>query len=541
MATNIAMFPQLHRRLLSDFAELQQDPYPNVHLQINEADITQACLMLTPPGQKPLHLTVKFNDRYTLEAPMVCIQSQVEHPNVFPGGYICATILNTHEGWSPTYTLRGVLIQLLSFFMSDSIEQDYEDGHTVDLGAYRAQMERRKLMRLNTTYGRFGGLINSHRQYRCKFCGFDGNWTPPVTATASSSQNRAVVRGHPRSKLYNLPDELILHLLSFLDTKDIMCLAEGVPAIGQMLNSFDFIRMRELQCFCLKTSFLETRLGIGVSIVKGRKPEFRSEFDLLSREAYNLNVRKSVQGVSFDRWLPLPLSHRHWRSVRSDAEYELEGLRHAGKLDNENKVAVLYHFMNTVVVQFSRDADKTYTKMADSRSTLTHVSEKAVEAYFSLFHLLLCVATEDSAVVLAANRKISRFVAGPRTKAQFPDLGHVLVAALISDSGLTPDLTLHVIKEAILRNVVWMLDEKGVGMAELAYLEPSDVSAYRLARTFEASTTSYRLLMFLKLFSSAARTSGKSMVQLRDQLFETHGAPPSGISSAMAQKIQARA
>jgi hypothetical protein len=83
-----------------------------------------------------------------------------------------------------------------------------------------------------------------------------------------------------------------------------------------------------------------------------------------------------------------------------------------------------------------------------------------------------------------------------------------------------------------------MLDRKGADMAELAYLEPTAISDYRLQRTFEGSLTSYRLLMFLKLFSSAARVPGKTLVQLRDELFDTHGAPPPGVSASMASKIR---
>jgi hypothetical protein len=109
-----------------------------------------------------------------------------------------------------------------------------------------------------------------------------------------------------------------------------------------------------------------------------------------------------------------------------------------------------------------------------------------------------------------------------------------LVVTLISTAGLTENLTFLVIKEAILRNVVWMLDTKGAGFVELAYLEPSAISEYRLARTFAASPTSYRLLMFLKLFSSTARPAKTSLVEMRDALFDAHGAPPSGIAGEMA-------
>jgi hypothetical protein len=211
------------------------------------------------------------------------------------------------------------------------------------------------------------------------------------------------------------------------------------------------------------------------------------------------------------------------------------------QMRHRTPVEVLYHFMNTIVVQFSSEADRSFNRPADqpdARSTLTHASEKAVESYFALFHLLLCIATEDGAITDSANHMVSRFIAGPRSKAHFPDLGHVLVAALISDDGMTEDLSFHIIKEAILRNVVWMLDAKGAGMAELAYIEPTSVSDYHLTKTFEASRTSYRLLMFLKLFSSTARQPGKSLVQLRDELFDTHGAPPSSTSATMAQEIR---
>ncbi|KAJ4292014.1 protein polyubiquitination [Kalmusia sp. IMI 367209] len=528
--------PALRRRLLQDIAEVRQEPYPNVYLYVDDKDITHACLVLTPPEEKPLHLEIKFPTDYPLSAPNVTIQSHVDHPNIF-NDYICATILNTEEGWTPAYTLKGILIQLLSFFSSDFIEQDY--GQAVDLASYKAERRAsRQLMR-----ERYSNQSNGISwDYECYICGYDASWALLVAESTKKEirgQIAEAVDKHKQSKLFELPDEVILNILSAQDTTDIVSLTSAVPTIGKMLNSYDFIRIRELQCFCLKTSFMTTKLGIGVSITKGRKPVLRSEFELLSDEAYNLfHVRKSIQGVNFEKWLPLPLSHRHWKSVRQNADHAMEGLRVAAKLVEKDKVVVLYHFMNTIVVQFSDDADRSL-KQPDTRSTLSHVSEKAVEAYFALFHLLLCFATEKPGVIDHANRMVARFLAGPRTKAYFPDLGHLLVAALISDTGLTQDLIFHIIKEAILRNVVWMLDSQGAAMAELAYLEPNAISDYRLYKTFVASRTSYRLLMFLRLFSSAARAPGKSLIQLRDELFDTHGAPPPGISADMARKIRA--
>lgn len=251
-----------------------------------------------------------------------------------------------------------------------------------------------------------------------------------------------------KSKLFELSDELILLIISSLETQDVINFGNAVPGLKTTVRSYDFIRMRKLQCFCLKKSFLDTQLGIGVAISGGRRPVFRSEFDLLSEEAFEQHrVRRSIQGVRFDIWLPSPLSRRHWNQVRTMAAGRLKAIHGYAQLANHEPgyIDVLYHFMNTVVVQFSDDFQKGWNS-ADFRSTLSHTSEKAVEAYFSLYHLLLCLASEDTATVAGANHIVNRSISGPRTKAQFPDLGHVLVAALISDAGLTADLTLLIIK-----------------------------------------------------------------------------------------------
>jgi ubiquitin-protein ligase len=532
----------LQRRLLSDIAETKQDPYPNVHLHFNDANIRQACLVLTPEDEDPLHLSINFNQDYPLSAPTITIQSRVDHPNVFDS-YICATMLNTDEGWTPAYTLKGIVIQLLSFFTSDSLDQDH-GGDAVNLAQWRRQQANLRRRR--------GQQFLAPDAYSCRTCGFGPDWTPslsenmeidnavgattaagPISIKYGKSKRKA-------SKLFTMPDEVVLLLFAELETRDILAFADALPTIKRMVYSYDFIRIRELQCFCLKKSFMDTKLGVGVAVVGSRRPVFRSEFDLLSQEAFfQHGLRRSIQGVDFDKWLPMPLSRRHWNQIKTNATACLKGLHDFARMGDQEPghVHVLYHFMNSVVVQFSADAEKGYHR-PNSRSTLSHASEKAVEAYFGLYHLLLCVATEDSAIVDGANRIVSSFVVGPRNKSTFPDLGHVLVAALISSAGLTEELTFLIIKEAILRNVVWMLDTKGAGYAELAYLEPSAISDYRLAMTFHASPTSYRLLMFLKLFSSAARPPSKSLTELRDALFDTHGASPPGTSTVMAQRIR---
>lgn len=89
-ASNKAFAPNaLHRRLLNDIAEIQQDPYPNVHLHVDEQDFREACLILSTEAYGPLNLFIGFGNDYPLYAPQVSIQSEIIHPNIY-GDYVCA-------------------------------------------------------------------------------------------------------------------------------------------------------------------------------------------------------------------------------------------------------------------------------------------------------------------------------------------------------------------------------------------------------------------------------------------------------------------
>ena len=535
----------MHQRLLKDIAEIQSDPYPGIDFHIRDS-LDTACLILFPEGSEPLHLTMSMSN-YPLQPPSIEIQSRIRHPNIY-GSYVCASILNTREGYTPAYTLRSIAIQMLSFFSSDSLEQDY--GGVVDLAAYRS----------GPGHARHRVYSDHKHPVRCGTCGFDEiamSALPPgyfgenaqrangklVTDHEQAGQSaRALNVVKPISPLLtSLPDEILLLIFSSLDTHDLNALAQAYPRARIILNSYDFIRMRELQCFCVKGSFLNFRLGVGMNIqMRGKEGTLKSEFDLLSYEAFHQHgVRQSVQGLPFELWIPLAISRRHYRSIQPLLPECFDKISDAARLADSTPFTVLSRFLNDIVVSFSQQAESSFANDGP-RSTLAHASEKAVEAYFTIFHLLLCQATEYPDMVRAANRTIRQFLEGKTSKISCPNLGTLLVATLINDEGLTQDLALATIREAILRNVVWMLDRRGANMPELSYLEPSEVSEYRLHKTFQASLVSYRLLMFCSLFCRTARNdaAGKGLSTIRDEMFDRHGAPPPGVAEQMAQEIR---
>ena len=541
----------LRRRLLNDIRELQEKPYPHIAFHIHDENALQtACLVLSPPGERKLHLTIDFGDSYPLSPPVVTIQSAISHPNVF-NDYICASILNTAEGYTSAYTLKGICIQLLSFFSSDTIEQMHGNG-----AISRAEWQRgdEKAIRMRGVH-------------QCKQCGFgqpqDGSIEAEPRQTDVAVPDIEPLYAVPMTDahigLTALPVEVLLLVCDLLDEESLLLAAKAWNGFGRVMRRYNILHVREMQCFTLKKGFNETTLGVGVH-VQGK--EIQSEFDLISREAfYNLGVRRSVQGLHFEYWLPLPISQMHW--AHRAKQNVLESLNRIGQTARITgpSVTILYSFLSDITVRLSREASeeasrrpnwmrRIYSDEVEAKSTLTHASEKAIESYFHLYHLLLCLAIDNPTIVNDANALIQNFINCKTSKQHAPNLGHLLIMVLISDHDVTESLTKAIIKEAITRNVVWMLDAKGANMPELSFLETDAISEYRLQKTFDAGKTSYRLLMFAKemqkLVANTATIADpetgeiqrQSITQRCKDLFDRHGAPPPGAAASLAARIR---
>ncbi|KAI0850697.1 hypothetical protein F5Y00DRAFT_268124 [Daldinia vernicosa] len=539
-------------RLLLDIKELMEKPYPNIALHIIEDDLEKACLVLTPPEYKPLHLTIRFTPQYPLYPPLVRMDSDVYHPNVY-NGFICATILRHGAEYTPAYTLKGIAIQLLSFFSSNAVEQEH-GGAKKQLSGFRA-VDSNLIDSFTCYYCQFGqgqpqpprpAKYNRSQAYDARVDSNPSHW--PTLQDAGNPLQTQIQSSHvdiqapPPKKLVTceinrLPSEVILLILEHLDFEHLTSFAAAWPRVSDIIKNFDVVRQRELQCFCLKENYQSVSLGVGVSIDRG---QIASEFDLISREAYrSWNIRESVNNIHFDHWLALPISPGHWKRVKGYVKISLDTM--VQKIKNKgsfSEAQVLFTFMNDVVVRLNQVTEAP-TYHHSPKTNLRHASEKAIDSYFHLFHLLVCLATEDSTLVKHANSLLQNFMSGKRSKVECPNLGHLLIALLISDVEVTEELKKAIITEAITRNVVWLFDKKGADMPELSYLERDPISAYRLDQTFRGSRTSYRLLMFSELFRRTARPSHeKPLSQVRDELFDRHGAPPHNAAKELAETVR---
>ncbi|KAK7750151.1 hypothetical protein SLS62_007900 [Diatrype stigma] len=497
---------------------------------------------------------MSFEKGYPVRSPTVRMDStKVSHPNIF-GGYICADILRDGDGYTSAYTLKGIAIQLLSFFSSDKVDQD--GGSAISLKKYR---KADGIDTFNCDKCGFTAAVDNNQGHA--YGNANGDGSPKESRRARKRRNAALSKGPITDcAIRKLPNEVLLLVLEqFEDFQDLAHFAQVWPRVSRLIADFDIVRQRELQCFCTKQSYRETKLGVGVFVAKNS--QLASEFDLLSEAAYvTLGIRQSVHGIHFNYWLPLPLSQRHWTQAKDDAKGALDLMKAdiRSKSASPSHVEVLYRFMNDIVVRLNQAAEE--WGYEGEKSTLRHASEKAIESYFHLFHFLVCLATEDPSVVHDANQLLQKFANGQRSKKDCPNLGHLLIALLISDVVVTDELRRAIITEAITRNVVWMLDRRGANLPELSYMESNAVSFYRLDKTFQASRTSYRLLMFSELFRRTARPSSplgnaqnhggeaedqnkqleqqKPLTIVREELFERHGAPPRGAAARLAAEVR---
>lgn len=55
-------------------------------------------------------VTISFPDEYPSKAPKVKFPAGFYHPNIFPSGTVCLSILNEEEDWRPAITLKQILL-----------------------------------------------------------------------------------------------------------------------------------------------------------------------------------------------------------------------------------------------------------------------------------------------------------------------------------------------------------------------------------------------------------------------------------------------
>lgn len=90
------------------FARPEKSPDGSLDLTSWKAGIPGRDNTLWADGTYPV--TIQFPDEYPSKPPKVKLPAGFYHPNVYPSGTICLSILNEEQDWRPAITLKQIVI-----------------------------------------------------------------------------------------------------------------------------------------------------------------------------------------------------------------------------------------------------------------------------------------------------------------------------------------------------------------------------------------------------------------------------------------------
>lgn len=127
------------KRITKELEQLAKEPLEHIFIDYDESNLTHLEVLFIGPRYTPysrmfMRFTIDFPELYPIKPPKVVFSSSYDrkiHPNVFPGGWLCLSTLNTGDdsGWVPTISLSSLLITIYSMFTKEMIMTDNTHEH----------------------------------------------------------------------------------------------------------------------------------------------------------------------------------------------------------------------------------------------------------------------------------------------------------------------------------------------------------------------------------------------------------------------------
>jgi ubiquitin-conjugating enzyme E2 D/E len=127
------------RRIGKEIQQFLKDPPDHIFIDFNEEDMTHLEVLFIGPRYTPysrmfMRFTVDFPGEYPIKPPKVVFTSSYNrkiHPNVFPGGWLCLSTLNTGDasGWVPSINFTALMTTIYSMFTKEMIMIDNTHSH----------------------------------------------------------------------------------------------------------------------------------------------------------------------------------------------------------------------------------------------------------------------------------------------------------------------------------------------------------------------------------------------------------------------------
>jgi len=87
-----------------------------------------------------------ISQEYPTKPPKVRFSPPLFHPNVYPSGTVCLSILNEDEGWKPAITLKDILLGVQSLLDEPNPDSPAQaDAYTLfkkDIEAYKKKIKQ---------------------------------------------------------------------------------------------------------------------------------------------------------------------------------------------------------------------------------------------------------------------------------------------------------------------------------------------------------------------------------------------------------------
>ncbi|KAF8895330.1 hypothetical protein BD779DRAFT_1466775 [Infundibulicybe gibba] len=315
----------------------------------------------------------------------------IEHPNLF-GDYICCDILKEHVyyygenytgGYSPALTLRGLLLQFLTFFSSTRMEQ--EGGYVVEIGDHilTTFLRESELAKVSDRWENCCTCADS--DCKCPSPGNNQFWLERLWKTNSAVEDPVSREGD--AVIYTAKEPLPGH---------------------ERLHKLQRQNPRWASTLALISGWKCNKCPHGAGL-----PHHSNQADvemIVAPPFPNTPPTCYLDELNDDN-LSFLAAHLPSEPIISLAIVKAFHLL----LQKELRCFYLHH------------------RSAPSKRTILHASEKTVISFCHLFHLLICLCETTPAAHRDAVRRVRRFIDDPtsRTKQHLPDIGESMVLVIL--------------------------------------------------------------------------------------------------------------
>ncbi|EFC45274.1 ubiquitin-conjugating enzyme family protein [Naegleria gruberi] len=340
----------------------------------------------------------------------------------------------------------------------------------------------------------------------------------------------------PKKHLKDLPNELILHTLSYLNIIELKRVEQSSKYLYDLCEHKFLSTARELVCFHSKETFNEDTLGVGLSFETkkdGTIASISTPLDLLSHTSfYKENVRKSVWGRCFSHWIPVFINRKHGNfEILKQSVMKIQiaypSISSSESLDNATiYIELMCKLMNTMVVEIMKGN--------------THASIKALYGYMYFHRWLIYLIEKFPQALDRLKYQVNQFKnsESARLKSSCPNLGEFLPKlSVLGPSKLTwNSIKTSVVEETSIRNALWVI-KMHPGLARF-----NEMDSERCIKSWEANQVSCKLIMFHVFFlrNIVEEYSDLSLEEF-GRLYDTNfGCPPKTKSGELLEDVLQR-